>query len=143
VRHNAAGIRLVQGIRQGKLGKWLTLTRFGKVDDLEEVATVSDWMLLKTEKTKVCETMFTSGDLQFREGIQPDLVTVDWPETEQPPSGPTKTWTRRSGEIILITAELGFTSDVRFVGTVPRKQEKYRPLRAALRNTGWSVPLHK
>jgi hypothetical protein len=34
VRHNAARIRLVQGIEQGKLGRRLTLTGFGKVDNL-------------------------------------------------------------------------------------------------------------
>lgn len=45
VRHNATGIRLVQVIRQGKLGKWRTLTGFKKVDDLENDATVPNWML--------------------------------------------------------------------------------------------------
>jgi hypothetical protein len=57
MRHDAAGIRLVQGIRQGKLGRWLTLTGFGKVDDLGEDATVPDWMLSKIERDKVCETI--------------------------------------------------------------------------------------
>ena len=47
VRHSAAGIGLVQGIRQGKLGARLTLIRFGKADDLGEDATVPDWMLSK------------------------------------------------------------------------------------------------
>jgi hypothetical protein len=39
----------------------------------------------------------------------------------------------------LTLAELGFTSDSRFAGTVNRNQEKYRPLIAALRIAGWSV----
>jgi hypothetical protein len=143
VRHNAAGIRLVQGIRQGKLGRWLTLTGFGKVDDLGEDATVPDWMLSKIEKDKVCETIVTSGDIELRGGIQPDIVIIEgWPETEQPPSGPTKTWTSKTGEKIavrLIIAELGFTSDMCFSNTVSRKQDKYGPLIAALRNAGWNV----
>jgi hypothetical protein len=46
-------IKLVQGILQGKLGRWRTLTGFGKVNDLGENATVPDWMLSKTEKDKV------------------------------------------------------------------------------------------
>ena len=143
VRHNAAGIRLIQGIRQGKMGRWLTLTGFAKVDDLGEEATVPDWMLSKREKDKVRETTVTLGDIQLRGGIQPDIIILEgWPETEQPPSGPTKTWTSRSGENIavkLIVAELGFTSDMCFSDTVSRKRDKYGPLVAALRNAGWDV----
>jgi hypothetical protein len=85
------------------MGRWLTLTGFGKVDDLGEDATVPDWMLSKTEKDKVRETTVTSRDIQLRGGIQPDIVILEgWPETEQPPSGPTKTWTSRSGENIAV-----------------------------------------
>jgi hypothetical protein len=69
VRHNAAGIRLIQGIRQGKTGRWLTLTGFGKVDHVGEDAMVPDWMLSKTEKDKVRETTVTSGYIQLRGGI--------------------------------------------------------------------------
>jgi hypothetical protein len=143
VRHNAAGIRLIQGIRQGKMGRWLTLTGFAKVDDLGEEATVPDWMLSKREKDKVRETTVTLGDIQLRGGIQPDIIILEgWPETEQPPSGPTKTWTSKSGErfaVKLIVTELGFTSDMCFSDTVSRKRDKYGPLVAALRNAGWDV----
>jgi hypothetical protein len=70
---------------------------FWKVDDLGEDATVPDWMLSKREKDKVRETTVKSGDIQLRGGIQPDIMILEgWPETEQPPSGPTKTWTSRS-----------------------------------------------
>jgi hypothetical protein len=100
-------------------------------------------MLSKTEKDKVRGTIVTSGDIQLRGGIQPDIIVLEgWPETEQPPSGPTKTWASRSGENIevkLIVAKLGFTSDMCFSDTVSRKEDKHRPLVAALRNTGWSV----
>jgi hypothetical protein len=143
VRHNAVGIRLVQGIRQGKLGRWLTLTGFGKFDEFGEDATVPDWMLSKTKKDKACETIVTSKDIQLRGGIQPDIVIADgWPETEQPPSGPTITWPSKSGENKAVKptiAKLGFSSDLSFAETVTRKQEKYRPLIAALRNAGWGV----
>jgi len=75
---------LIQGIRQGKMGRWLTLTGFAKVDDLGEDATVPDWMLSKTEKDKVRETTVTSGDIQLRGGIQPDIVILEgWPETDR------------------------------------------------------------
>jgi hypothetical protein len=102
-----------------------------------------DWMLSKTEKDRVRETIVTSGDIQLRGALQPDIVILEgWPETEQPPSGPTKSWTSRSGENIavkLIVAELGFTLDMSFSDTVFRKRKKHGPLVAALRNAGWSV----
>ncbi len=143
VRHNAAGTRLVQGIRQGKMGRWLTLTGFGKVDDLGEDATVPNWMLSKKEKEAVRETIVTSGDIQLRGGIQPDIVILEgWPETELPPRGPAKFWKSNSGEkfaVKLVIAELGFTSDMCSSSTVSRKRDKYGPLVAALRNAGWDV----
>ena len=36
VRHNAAGKELTKGIRNGKLGRWLTITSFGRVDGLAD-----------------------------------------------------------------------------------------------------------
>eukprot|EP00959_Pyramimonas_sp_CCMP1952_P320728 6711718-Pyramimonas_sp.AAC.1 len=33
IRHNAVGRTLLHAMRQGKLGRWLTLTSFGRVDD--------------------------------------------------------------------------------------------------------------
>jgi hypothetical protein len=127
-RHNAAGIRLVQGICQCKLGRWFTLTGFGNVGALGEDATVSGWMLSKTEKDKVCETTVTSGDIQLRGGRQLDMVIVDgWPEIEKPPSGPVGTWTSASGDKIavkLIIAELGFTAAMSFAGTVTRNKRR-------------------
>jgi hypothetical protein len=85
-------------------------------------------MLSKKEKDKVRETTITSGDIQLRGRIQPDIIILEgWPETEQPPSGPTKTWTSRSGGKIavkLIVAELGFTSDMCFSDRVSRKRDK-------------------
>ena len=45
------------------MGRWLTLTEFGKVDDLGEDSTVSNWMLSNKEKDKVRETTVTSGDM--------------------------------------------------------------------------------
>jgi hypothetical protein len=93
----------------------------------------------------VCETIVASGDIQLRGGTQPDVVIVNgWRETKQPPSGPTRTWTSANGHKIavkLIIAELGFTLDMSFAGTVTRKQEKDMPLMAALRKAGWSVAL--
>jgi hypothetical protein len=110
--------------------KWVWET----VDDLGKDATVPDWVLSKTEKDKVRETIVTAGDIQLRRGIQPDIVVIidGRPETEQPPSGrPTKTWTSRSGESIvvneLIIAEVGFTSDMSFPDTTFRKRDKYGP----------------
>jgi len=35
VRHNAAGKELTKGIRSGKLGRWLTITSFGRTDGLD------------------------------------------------------------------------------------------------------------
>ena len=69
------------------------------------------------------------------------VVIIDgWPETKQPPGGPSKTWTSRSGEILavkLIIAEMEFSSGMSFAGTITRKQENYRTLiLAALRNAG-------
>ena len=134
---------MVQGIRQGKMGRWLTLTGFGKIDDLGEDATVPNWMLSDRERNGVREAIVTSGDIQLRGGIQPDVVILEgWPETELPPKGPTKIWTSNRGEkfaVRLVVAELGFTSDMCSSSTVTRKQVKYGPLVAALRNVGWDV----
>ena len=64
------------------MGRWLTLTGFGKVDDLGEDATVPNWMLSKKEKEEERETIVTSGGIQLRGGIQPDIVILEgWPET--------------------------------------------------------------
>ena len=37
-------------MRQGRLGRWLTLTSFGRVDDQGEQQTIPDWMLSPTAK---------------------------------------------------------------------------------------------
>ena len=34
--YNAAGEELTKGIRNGKLGRWLTITSFGRVDGLAD-----------------------------------------------------------------------------------------------------------
>eukprot|EP00959_Pyramimonas_sp_CCMP1952_P404462 8476288-Pyramimonas_sp.AAC.1 len=50
VRHNSVGRALSHAMRQGRLGRWLTLTSFGKVDDQGEQHTIPDWMLSPTAK---------------------------------------------------------------------------------------------
>eukprot|EP00959_Pyramimonas_sp_CCMP1952_P326298 6830121-Pyramimonas_sp.AAC.1 len=45
---------LLHAMRRGELGRWLTLTSFGGVDDQAEQRTVSDWMLPAEErKTRI------------------------------------------------------------------------------------------
>ena len=50
VRHNAVGRTLLHAMRQGKLGRWLTLTSFGRVDNQAEQQTVPEWMLPAADK---------------------------------------------------------------------------------------------
>jgi hypothetical protein len=101
-------------------------------------------MMSTIENNKVCGTLVALGDIQLGGGIQLDTIIVDgWREREEPPSGTTRTWTLVNGNKIavkLIIAEY-FASEMSFVGTVTRTQEKYRPRMAALRKAGWSVAL--
>eukprot|EP00976_Prorocentrum_cordatum_P088074 1187164-Prorocentrum_minimum.AAC.2 len=45
VRHNSVGKVLLHAMRQGKLGRWLTLTSCRRVDNQAEQRTVPDWLL--------------------------------------------------------------------------------------------------
>ena len=53
VRHNAAGKELTKGIRNGKLGRWLTITSFGRVDGLADPESIPTWMLSEEGRNRV------------------------------------------------------------------------------------------
>ena len=53
VRHNAAGKELTKGIRSGKLGRWLTITSFGRTDGLGDPETIPTWMLSEEGRDRV------------------------------------------------------------------------------------------
>ena len=44
---------LCKGIRNGKLGRWLTITSFGKVDGLADPETIPAWMLSEEGRNRV------------------------------------------------------------------------------------------
>ena len=75
-------------------------------------------------------------------GVQPDIVVLEgWPETANPPEGPTTTWVSQEGERRAVSrvriGELACTSDFQpHNKTVARKREKYRLLVIALRGAG-------
>ena len=74
VRHNAAGKELTKGIRAGKLGRWLTITSFGKTDGLGDPETIPSWMLSDEGRARVkLPIPDTTGDTreQMAEGRQP------------------------------------------------------------------------
>ena len=73
VRHNAAGKELTKGIRNGKLGRWLTITSFGRVDGLADPETIPAWMLSEGGRNRVKQrhTIYTvrdAGDPERGEG---------------------------------------------------------------------------
>jgi hypothetical protein len=53
IRHNAAGKELTKGIRNGKLGRWLTITSFGRVDGLSDPETIPTWTLSEEGRNRV------------------------------------------------------------------------------------------
>ncbi len=53
VLHNAAGKELTKGIRGGKLGRWLTITSFGRTDGLPDPETIPAWMLSDDGRNRV------------------------------------------------------------------------------------------
>jgi hypothetical protein len=162
VRHNAAGKELTKGIRSGKLGRWLTITSFGRTDRLGDPETMFTWMLSEEGRNRVkqrqpIQPVGHGGDMdegdggeqvageepRSRGGIRPDIMIMEgWPETSPPPQGPTKTYKMRADEsrrVTIIIGELGFSSDLGFQKTVDRKQHKYAPLIRELEREGWNV----
>ena len=146
VRHNAAGKELTKGIRAGKLGRWLTITSFGRTDGQPDPETIPGWMLSDRGRARAkLPIPGTAGDAgeDMAGGIRPDIMILEnWPETSAPPRGPTQTYSGKKGEIRkvkVIIAELGFSSDLGFQKTVDRKQRKYGPLIRALEEEGWTV----
>ena len=60
VMHNAAGKELTKGIRSGKLGRWLTITSFGRIDGLGDPETIPTWMLSEEGRNRVKQTAQTA-----------------------------------------------------------------------------------
>ena len=164
VRHNAAGKELTKGIRGGKLGRWLTVTSFGKIDGLGDPETIPPWMLSEEGRNRVKQRQSIPdcgppGDTNEDDGggseheagdgppsgggIRPDVMILEgWPETSPPPGGPTKTYKgegEESRRVTIIIGELGFSSDLGSHKTVDRKQHKYAPLIEELEEEGWTV----
>ena len=94
VRHNDAGKELARAVRSGKLGRWLTLTSFGRVDDLHEDATIPEWMLSPEGRARANRGSPSDEGAGTRAGgSRPDMMILEgWPEGGEPPTGPTKTW---------------------------------------------------
>ena len=136
VRHNSVGRTLLHAMRQGKLGRWLTLTSFGRVDDQGEQQTIPDWMLPPTAKAALRRERSAAGmeeeaagggepptegarpggppaeGAQPRRppagGIQPDIVVLEgWPETVDPPGGPVTHWTSPEGARRAVRVRIG------------------------------------
>ena len=137
VRHNSVGRTLSHAIRQGKLGRWLTLTSFGRVDDQGEQQTIPDWMLPPTAKAALRRERGAAemegetagggepptegarpggppaGRAQPKKtptgGIQPDIVVVleGWPETVDPPGCPVTHWTSPEGARRAVRVRIG------------------------------------
>ena len=149
VRHNDVGKELMKGIRNGKLGRWLTIASFGRVDGEREVDPIPEWMLSRRGRERLARIAQRVGSVggpqdTARHGIRPDIMVLEgWPETGAPPEGPTKSWKSPNGKerrrVRVILGELGCSSDLQFMTTVGRKQDKYAPLIAALREEGWDV----
>jgi hypothetical protein len=97
VRHNTAGKELIKGITGGKLGRWLTIISFGKIDVLGDQETIPAWMLSeegRSNKVKQPIPETDAGDTGrlVVAGIRPDIMILEgWPETIPPPGGATKT----------------------------------------------------
>ena len=124
-------------MRQGKLGRWLTLTSFGRVDDQGEQQTIPDWMLPPTAKAALrrmergaagMEEEAAGGGEPPTEGarpggppaggarpnkpptggIQPDIVVLEgWPETVDPPGCPVTHWTSPEGARRAVRVRIG------------------------------------
>ena len=152
VRHNDAGKALASAIQGGKHGRWLTLTSFGRVDDLPETATIPTWMLSSGGRTRA-NLGFVSADGAgtARGGSRPDVMILEgWPEGAEPPTGPTKTWEPATGRpergaargVKIVLGELGFSSDLSAEKTIARKRQKYAALIAELKAEGWRVDEH-
>jgi len=149
VRHNDIGKALMKGIRNGKLGRWLTITSFGRTDGEREQDTIPAWMLSSGGRERVTRgtpSVGTAGERHDveRSGIRPDIMVLEgWPETGAPPEGPTTRWQSPDGgesrRVRIILGELGCSSDLQFMSTVGRKQTKYASLMEALREEGWDV----
>eukprot|EP00976_Prorocentrum_cordatum_P092100 1188795-Prorocentrum_minimum.AAC.1 len=87
VRHNAAGRKLVSGLRDGTMGRWLIRANFGKVDGNPEDKTVPECVLGEEGRNRILAR--EKGD----RGIKPDILILEgWPENASPPTGPEKWW---------------------------------------------------
>ena len=148
VRHNEAGKALASAIRGGKHGRWLTLTSFGRVDDLPETATVPTWMLSSGGRTRANLGVASDGGAGTTHGgSRPDVMILEgWPEGAEPPARPTKKWEPATGRpgrgVKIILGELGFSSDLSTGKTIARKQQKYAALIRELEAEGWRVDDH-
>ena len=111
VRHNTAG----KGIRNGKLGRWLTITSFGRTDGLVDPETIPTWKLSEEGRNRVkqrhtIQPTRNAGDTErgenggqsagelpdrgVRGGVRPDIMILEgWPETSSPPRGVSRTYT--------------------------------------------------
>ena len=77
VRHDAAGRKLVSGLRHGTMGRWLIRANFWKVDGNPEDTTVPAWLLGTEGRTRIQNR--EEGD----RGIKPDILILlveGWPE---------------------------------------------------------------
>eukprot|EP00976_Prorocentrum_cordatum_P090286 1188053-Prorocentrum_minimum.AAC.2 len=84
-RHNVAGKKLVSGLRDGTLGRWLIQANFGKVDGNPEDTTVPGWLLGEEGGNRILAR--EKGD----RGIKPDMLILErWPENASLPTGPEK-----------------------------------------------------
>ena len=72
VRHNAAWKELTKEIRGGKLGGWLTITSFGRIDGLGDPETIPPWMLSEGDgMNRVKRTLPTGGTSEQVAGEEP------------------------------------------------------------------------
>jgi hypothetical protein len=107
------------------MGRYLTLTNFGRTDGDPEEKTVPLWML--------------PGD---RTGLpdKPDFVIIrGWPTDRALPTGPTQEVQERGITVELILAELKYTDDGKMHEKHASIVHKYAPLIARLRDAGWKV----
>eukprot|EP00976_Prorocentrum_cordatum_P005833 116430-Prorocentrum_minimum.AAC.1 len=76
VRHDAAGRKLISGLRDGTMGRWLIRANFGKVDGDPEDKTVPEWLLGEEEG----RNRILAREMGDR-GIMLDILILEgWPE---------------------------------------------------------------
>jgi hypothetical protein len=138
VRHDAAGRKLMSGLRHGTMGRWLIRANFGRVDGNPEDTTVPEWLLGTEGRTRIQNR--EEGD----RGIKPDILILEgWPENARPPTKPERWWQGTPGaqrrRVTVHIAEMGFSSDFAHRRKYENKQLHYQPLMEELRGAGWNV----